>query len=89
MSSISQSDTDILDHVQKRLMNTGYSHHRRLKVTTENGVVVITGRMPSFYVRQVAIECVRRVPGVMRVVDRISVGDCADQFDIQDGVAGS
>jgi BON domain len=42
-------------------------------VTVERGVVTVRGRFTSFYLCQVAIECVKRVPGVDRVKNQIEV----------------
>jgi osmotically-inducible protein OsmY len=53
-------------------------HHlalRSLDVEVYGDTVVLRGSVPTFYARQVALECVKHVPGVSRVVDRVAVSD--------------
>lgn len=48
---------------------------RRLQVDVQNGVVIVEGVARSYYERQMAVACVKRVAGVRQVVDRIVVHD--------------
>ncbi len=54
-------------------------HHlpvlRRLQVKMEGDAAVVQGIVGSFYERQVAIECCKRVAGIRRVVDQIRVDE--------------
>ena len=58
-----------------------HEHHlpilRRLTVEVAGDAVTIQGRVGSFYERQLAIECCKRVAGVRRVVDQIDVDTTA------------
>jgi osmotically-inducible protein OsmY len=48
---------------------------RRLEISVHNGTVVLSGRVRTFYERQVAVHSCRRVAGVREVVDRLRVVD--------------
>jgi osmotically-inducible protein OsmY len=45
----------------------------RLRVSEEEGTVTLEGEVSSYYERQVAVECTRHVPGVLGIVDQITV----------------
>ena len=49
---------------------------RRLVVTVSEGEVVITGRVPSFYFKQLAQETIRLSAGCRRILNRVEV--CTD-----------
>ena len=46
---------------------------RRLVVTVSDGEVVITGRVPSFYLKQLAQEAIRPTLGRRRLLNRVEV----------------
>jgi carbon storage regulator len=46
-----------------------------LEVEVQNGTAVITGRVQSFYQKQLATSCCQRVAGVSRVLNEIQVTD--------------
>ena len=46
---------------------------RRLVVTVSEGEVVITGRVPSFYFKQLAQETLRPSIGRRRILNRVEV----------------
>ena len=46
---------------------------RRLVVTVSEGEVVITGRVPSFYFKQLAQETLRPSIGGRRILNRVEV----------------
>ena len=72
--SFSESPEDNLRcNVVCALCRKGYPHHRTLKITTDQGTVTVQGTVPTYYLRQVAIECIKRVTGVVKVIDRIQV----------------
>jgi len=45
-----------------------------LRASAQDGVVTLSGRVPSESIKQTALETVRKTSGVKRVVDRIRVG---------------
>jgi len=67
---------DLLKRVRRFLHQRGYAIFRTLKISIERDVVVVQGRLPSFYLRQTAIECVKRVPGARQVIDKLQVDPC-------------
>lgn len=70
-----EADRDLLQRVKFLLHQRGYATHRSLEISAERSVVVVQGRLPTFYLRQIAVECIKRVTGVTQVIDRIEVGD--------------
>ena len=44
-----------------------------IEVIVEDGTVTLRGELPTFFIRQLAIERTRRVAGVRLLVDRIEV----------------
>jgi osmotically-inducible protein OsmY len=51
----------------------------RVSVRANDGIVELAGVVPSFYLRQLAIACARRVAGVQAVIDQIHVEDARHQ----------
>jgi osmotically-inducible protein OsmY len=66
-------DRDLLKRITNFLNQKGYVPLRSLEITVERGLVLVRGRVPTFYMRQIAIECIKRVAGVTQVVDLIDV----------------
>lgn len=52
-----------------RLKHTPHAVH----ISIDRGTVTLRGSLPTFYDRQLAIEITRRVAGVLRVVDELTV----------------
>ena len=50
---------------------------RNLQVQATNGVVTVSGRVLTFYEKQLCNECCRRVAGVMQLVNSVDVADCS------------
>lgn len=73
LPDFAEADRDLLQRVKGFLHQRGYSPHRTLALSIERGVVVVQGRVPTYYLRQVAVECIKRVAGVTQVLDRIEV----------------
>ena len=68
------SRRDLLQRAKGFLHQRGYVHHHRtLELSVERGVVVVQGQVPTFYLRQVAVECIKHVAGAVQVVDLIRV----------------
>jgi hypothetical protein len=45
----------------------------KLTIAERNGVVTLRTRVRSFHVKQVLLHAVRRVPGIMGIVDEVEV----------------
>lgn len=74
-------DADLLTRVgialTMRLSHTLHAVH----IQVDNGVVTLRGLVPTFYDRQLAIEVTRRVAGVLKVRDELSVTAPTGGFD--------
>lgn len=75
LPEFAEADRNLLQRVKGFLHQRGYAPHRTLEISVERGVVVVQGRVPTFYLRQIAFECIKRVAGVTQVVDLIEVAD--------------
>lgn len=58
---------------QERLRNSGYRSLRNVDCNLESGVMKLTGRVPSFFMKQIAQEIVRHVDGVTHVKNHLEV----------------
>ncbi len=74
----SESDGELLQRVTSSLARQNYGAHHTLRIDVRDGVVRVCGRVPSFYMRQVAVECIRRVPGVSRLEDHMEVAEALE-----------
>jgi osmotically-inducible protein OsmY len=81
------ADLDLGQRVKAVLRQPGYARHKALEVDIERGVVRVQGRVPTFYLRQIAVELIKRVAGVTQVVDRILVVDDSAALGTTDGSA--
>jgi hypothetical protein len=72
-------DDDLLQRVMCFLNQQGHVSLRALELTVNRGEVRVRGRVPTFYIRQVALECIKHVAGVTRVVDLIDVASGTGQ----------
>ena len=70
-----QGDEEIYFRVCKFLQSRHFPAFRHLGVTVEQGIVTLTGRVCSFYEKQVAITSCQRVAGVKSLIDCIVVSD--------------
>lgn len=68
-----QQHTSLTDRVVRALRQSGFAALRRLECEVVGSVVWLRGDVPTFYTRQVALDLVRRVRGVERVIDQIEV----------------
>jgi osmotically-inducible protein OsmY len=66
-------DEDVLWRVQSYLCSKQFPVFRDLQVQVHRGEVTITGKVDSFHERQVALNCCRRVAGVLKLIDQIEV----------------
>lgn len=73
LSTREDVDRELLQRLTVQLRERGFAPYRTLGLCVENGVVELQGRLPTYHLRQVAVECIKRVAGVRRVVDRIAV----------------
>lgn len=65
--------TELTERVRDRLRQSGHYAMRTVTCDDEEGTLVLNGRLPSFYYKQLAQEVVLNVEGVTRLVNRIEV----------------
>ena len=83
MVSSKESYSDVQDReLERRVANylLGYKMPalRRIEVESDNGTVMIRGRVSSFYQKQLCINCCRRVAGVVQLIDEVTVLPTSD-----------
>jgi hypothetical protein len=66
-------DQEIQQAAQQRLHESPYAAVRALDCASQAGVLTVAGRVPSYYIRQVAFESLRNLRGVCRLVDCMEV----------------
>lgn len=67
------TDVEILGLVHESLHGSGYGHLRTLNAYCENGRVTLQGRVPTYYLKQVAQSVVLTVTGVRDIDNDIRV----------------
>ena len=73
-SPLQVSDDDLLSqYVERALRSNGHIHLRCLEVSVRTGQVVLSGRVPSYYVKQVAQAVALAVCGVRTVRNELTV----------------
>ncbi len=66
-------DGSIYHQVGQTLQRTGYAALQRINCRVENGVVELSGDVPSFYFKQIAQEVLLALKHVQRVDNRLRV----------------
>ena len=63
----------VVEDLERRFRQSTYCPIRNLKCDFHEGVLTIRGRLPSYYLKQVAQTIARNVDGVEEVVNRVEV----------------
>jgi hypothetical protein len=66
-------DFHLAERVARALAATGYPSLRTLDVTAGNRVAFLQGRVPSYYMKQVAQAVVLHVPGIRELRNELEV----------------
>jgi osmotically-inducible protein OsmY len=69
----SQEDLHLAERVARALRATGYGPLRDLAVTVQARLVILGGRVPSYYLKQVAQTTALAVPGAHQVRNDLAV----------------
>ena len=72
-SEPSPHDSELESSVRSSLHRTGYHQLRRLDVVVEDGRVRLSGRLPQFYLLQLAQQAVMKTKGVVNLDNGIQV----------------
>jgi osmotically-inducible protein OsmY len=70
---VAQSDQDLRQHVVRFLNSRHFPVFRNLDIEVERGSVTLSGVVHSYYEKQIALTSCQTVPGVMSLVDQVSV----------------
>jgi osmotically-inducible protein OsmY len=63
----------VVAQIERRLCENSYAALRRVRVVFREGIVTLSGRLPSFYLKQLAQTAVRGVSGVEVIANQIEV----------------
>jgi osmotically-inducible protein OsmY len=72
-SVLPETPTDLILLAYSRFERTGYAVLRRVRCEVRDGLLRLSGCLPSHYLKQVAQEAVAAVEGVSAVVNDIEV----------------
>ncbi|NOY42997.1 MAG: BON domain-containing protein [Planctomycetes bacterium] len=61
-------------------------HSNSIAIESQDGRLVITGRLPSFYLKQVLQTVLRALPEVQQIDNRIDVVSCHGLSSTQDSI---
>ena len=67
-------DTCHAERVLRALRAVGYGPLRRIEVTVRAGVIILQGRVPSYYMKQIAQATALAVPGTDQLRNDLEVG---------------
>jgi osmotically-inducible protein OsmY len=68
-----QEDLSLAERVDRALRATGYGSLRGVEVTVHGRYVILGGRVPSYYLKQVAQTTALTVPGARHVRNDLDV----------------
>ncbi|MDB4534458.1 BON domain-containing protein [Vicingaceae bacterium] len=66
-------DLDVQNRVTSFLNSRHYPSFKKLHVEVDNGLVTVTGKLTTYYEKQVALNTCQRVAGVLSLIDEIDV----------------
>ena len=69
----SQEDFCLAERVERALRATGYGPLRGIEVSVDARLVILGGRVPSYYLKQVAQTTALAVPGVRHLRNDLDV----------------
>ena len=67
-------DRNLVARAESRLQKSGYPALRDIRCESQEGVFVLRGHVPSYYLKQVAQELVRGVATAETIVNQVEVG---------------
>jgi osmotically-inducible protein OsmY len=70
----SQEDLGLAERVERALGATGHGPLRGIQVAVHAGLIILGGRVPSYYLKQVAQATALAVPGARHVRNDLDVG---------------
>lgn len=73
LTSFPASDPNLASRISADFFHSGYGPLRAVSVMANGGVVTLKGRVPTYYLKQLAQHRAIRVPGVIVVENQIQV----------------
>ena len=70
-----ENDRDLTNRVSRYLADRNKSSLRNLRVDASGGIVKVSGTVRSFYEKQLCQQVCRRVAGVIKLIDDVSVAE--------------
>jgi osmotically-inducible protein OsmY len=70
---VERCDRDLERRVLNYLIGRQMPALRTIEVAAQGGTVVLRGKVPTFYQKQLCLNCCRRVAGVLEVIDQVDV----------------
>jgi len=70
---VSDDHADLFDRARLLLAAQAAPAFRNISIEARQGRVTLRGELSSFYQRQLAVSLVRRIAGVIQVVDELAV----------------
>lgn len=68
-----QSDRILADRIRRELRRTGYGDLSRVTVLNDGQWVALAGRVPTFHLKQMAQEVVRRIAPAHQIYNQLRV----------------
>lgn len=72
-TSVVTGDADILSAASAALHHTGYAQLRAVKLYCHSGRIILQGRIPTYFLKQLAQEVLRHVPNVREIDNDLHV----------------
>lgn len=73
IQKIDSASQDLQQRVALHLQNRQLALGGRLRIEAKHGTVTLSGRVRTFYQRQIIYAAARKVAGVIRVIDQLEV----------------
>ena len=67
--------SEMIGRIERELRHSSYSAIRNLSCEYDGGCVTLRGRVPTYFLKQIAQACVGRLEGVDRIVNGVEVFD--------------
>ena len=73
------AEARVVARVGQCLQDASYYPLRRISCEFHEGILFLRGRVPSYYLKQVAQEIIRKIDGVEEIANRLEVADPGHQ----------
>lgn len=74
MNSVEPTDGQLANQVSQAIESSNYRDLPEIKVTVHQSHVALDGTVSSYFLKQMAQALAARIPGVLSVTNRITVG---------------